>query len=80
MDGATSFAATALVNILISLASIAISWWVLQNLRLDVFLRDPKGVRAKAFYVILSIVLGHGLATFIIDYTDWSRMLGHLFG
>ncbi|SMO67096.1 DUF1146 family protein [Melghirimyces algeriensis] len=80
MDGATGFAVTALVNILLSLVSIALSWWVLQNIRLDLFLRDPKSIQAKVLYVLLSIILGHGLATFLIDYMGWSRMVGSLFG
>lgn len=80
MDGATGFGVTALVNILITLFCIGVCWWVLMNLRLDLFLKDPKGVKAKVFYVILSIVLGHGLASFLIDYFGWSGMLRYLFG
>ncbi|SDW42067.1 conserved hypothetical integral membrane protein [Marininema mesophilum] len=80
MDGATGFAMTALVNIVISLACIALCWWVLQNLRLDVFIRNSQGAKGKALLIILSIVLGHGLATFIIDYTSWSRILPQLVG
>ncbi|GGE05118.1 hypothetical protein GCM10011571_02730 [Marinithermofilum abyssi] len=79
MDGATSFGVTALVNTFLSLLCIGLSWWVLMNVRLDAFLRDPDGIQAKALYIILSIVLGHGLATFLIDYTGWSRMVGNLF-
>ncbi|MDR6225532.1 DUF1146 family protein [Desmospora profundinema] len=80
MDGATGFAVSALVNIMISLICIAISWWVLLNVRLDLFLRDPRHVQAKALQVLLAIVLGHGLATFIIDYSGWSRTISLFFG
>ncbi|SFS34201.1 DUF1146 family protein [Marininema halotolerans] len=80
MDGATGFAMTALVNIVISLACIAFCWWMLQNIRLDVFMRESQGAKGKALLVVLSIVLGHGLAVFIIDYTSWSRLLPHLVG
>src|SRR5690606_20422918 len=41
MDGATQFAVSALINILTSLICITLSWWVLQNVRLDLFLRNP---------------------------------------
>ncbi|MDA8354587.1 MAG: DUF1146 family protein [Firmicutes bacterium] len=80
MDGATGFAVSALVNILLSLAGIALSWWVLQNVRLDLFLREPKGIQAKVLYILLSIIFGHGLASFLNDYMSWSQMLGSLFG
>jgi uncharacterized integral membrane protein (TIGR02327 family) len=79
VDGATSFGVTALVNIILSLVSIAFSWWALTNLRLDVFMRQPKSVQAKALMILLSVVLGHGLASFLIDYMGWSRLISQLF-
>ncbi len=79
MDGATEFAVSALVNILTSLICITLSWWVLQNVRFDLFLREPGGIQGKALQVILAIVLGHGLATFFIDYMGWSGMIRQLF-
>ncbi|GGA45711.1 putative membrane protein YwzB [Kroppenstedtia guangzhouensis] len=79
MDGATQFAVSALINILTSLICITLSWWVLQNVRLDLFLRNPGGIQGKMLQVLLSIVLGHGLAVFFIDYLGWSGMIGQLF-
>ncbi|EGK10712.1 DUF1146 family protein [Kroppenstedtia eburnea] len=79
MDGATQFAVSALVNILTSLICITLSWWVLQNVRLDLFLRQPGGIQGKLLQVLLAIVLGHGLAVFFIDYLGWSGMIGQLF-
>lgn len=80
MEGTAGLAINALVNILLSLLCIAISWWVLLNVRLDLFLRDPRNAQAKGLRVVLAIVLGHGLATFLIDYSGWSRMISLLFG
>ncbi|MGI6127610.1 MAG: DUF1146 family protein [Planifilum sp.] len=79
MDGAVSLGFTALINIVLTLAGIGFSWWLLMNVRLDLFMRDPKGPQAKALLVVLSIVLGHGLATFVSDYLGWSRLLSQLF-
>jgi uncharacterized integral membrane protein (TIGR02327 family) len=79
VDGATSLGVTALVNIILSLVSIAFSWWALTNLRLDVFMRQPKSVKANALMILLSVVLGHGLASFLIDYMGWSRLISQMF-
>ncbi|MDN4592763.1 DUF1146 family protein [Polycladomyces subterraneus] len=79
VDGATSLGVTALVNIILSLVSIAFSWWALTNLRLDVFMRQPKSMQAHALMILLSVVLGHGLASFLIDYMGWSRLISQLF-
>lgn len=79
MDGAVSLGLVGLINIVMTLAGIGFSWWILMNVRLDVFMRQPKGPQAKALMIVLSIVLGHGLATFVSDYLGWSRLISQLF-
>lgn len=79
MDGAVSLGLTALINVVLTLVCIGFSWWVLMNVRLDAFMREPKGPQAKALMIVLSIVLGHGLATFVSDYLGWSRLISQLF-
>lgn len=78
-DGVTSLGVTALINIILTLICIVFSWWILTNIRLDAWMRETEGIQAKALPVFLSIVLGHGLATFLIDYMSWSKMLSQLF-
>lgn len=70
---------TAAINIILTLIGIAFSWWALQCVRVDLFLSDPKGAKAKALMVIVSVVLGHGIARFLSDYAGWSQMLTQLF-
>lgn len=79
MDGAESLGLTALINILLTLAGIGLSWWVLLNVRFDIFMRQPKGPQAKALMIVLSVILGHGLAKFVSDYLGWSRLISQLF-
>lgn len=73
------FGLTAAINIILTLIGIAVSWWALQCVRIDLFLSDPKGARAKALMIIVSVVLGHGIARFLSDYAGWSQMLTQLF-
>jgi uncharacterized integral membrane protein (TIGR02327 family) len=68
----------ALINIIISLFSIILCWRVLLTVRIEEIMRIKKKVQARALMVLLSIVLGHQLARFIIDYLFWSRMLSGL--
>lgn len=79
VDGVTSLGVTAMINIILTLICIAFSWWVILNIRLDAWMRQADGIQAKALHVLLAIVFGHGLATFLIDYLGWSKMLGQLF-
>lgn len=68
-----------IINILLSLIFIAFSFWAIQCIRLEVFLKHPQGAQAKTLQVILSIVLGHSVATFFSDYFGWTVLLKQFF-
>ncbi|MEI7025697.1 DUF1146 family protein [Paenibacillus sp. y28] len=70
-----SLAVSGITNIGIVLVCIGISWWVLQQVRLDVFLRQPKSPQAKLLQVVLTIALGYQLARFFIDYLNWASLM-----
>jgi uncharacterized integral membrane protein (TIGR02327 family) len=72
--------ANGLINILLSLVFITISWWALQTCRFDLFVKDYKGGRAKALQILIAIALGHSVARFFMDYLGWSLMLKQLIG
>lgn len=68
----------ALFAMAINLLGIYLAWVVLQELKLDAFLKQPKGPRAAILQVLLAIVIGHAFADFILDYWEWSRGLRFL--
>ncbi len=65
--------------IAVNLICIALSWWALQSIRIDVLLYKPSGAQAKALLIILSIVMGHALAGFFIQYLGWTSLLKWMF-
>ncbi|EGL81778.1 Conserved hypothetical protein, integral membrane YwzB [Caldalkalibacillus thermarum TA2.A1] len=69
----------ALINMIITLVLIAVSWWVLQCVKLDLFVRDINGPQAKLLQVALAVALGYLLASFFIDYIQWTNWLPYLF-
>jgi uncharacterized integral membrane protein (TIGR02327 family) len=80
MDTTGSFiGVTALINMVLSIILIAISWWTLQSFKFDLFIRDVNGPQAKLLQVLLSIAIGHGVATFFIDYMQWTTFLRYIF-
>lgn len=79
MEGAANFGVAALVNIVISLLSISFTWWLLLQLKVEELLKVRQPFPARMLYIFLSIVFGHQLAEFFIDYLGWSRLLSHLF-
>ncbi|GGH64611.1 putative integral membrane protein (TIGR02327 family) [Paenibacillus sp. JGP012] len=68
-----------LISMVVSLLCIAISWWALQNLKLDLVIRQPKGAQGRLLHLLLAIILGHAVAGFVIDYLSWTQMLKNLF-
>lgn len=68
-----------MINIMLSLVCIGLSFWALQALRFDLFLSEAKGGRSLLLQVFLSIFIGHGVATFFTDYFGWTQMLRQFF-
>lgn len=68
-----------LTAILVSLACVALSWWALQNLKLDLFIRHPKGPQGKLLQLLLAVVLGRFVASFVLEYWGYTQMLRYMF-
>lgn len=70
---------TGMTYIFVVLVCIACAWWGLQQIRLDVFLKNPKSTPAKILLIFLSIALGYQVASFLIAYFEWTGMMKGLF-
>ncbi|MUG67515.1 hypothetical protein CHH75_12980 [Paenibacillus sp. 7541] len=68
-----------LISIIVSLVCIALAWWALQQVKLDLVVRNPKGPQGKLLHVLLAVVLGRFVAQFLIDYITWSQMIRYIF-
>jgi uncharacterized integral membrane protein (TIGR02327 family) len=73
-----SLGTTGLINILITLVFIVISWWALQTFKFDLFVKKHNSAQSKVLQILLSVALGHQVAQFFIDYLAWSLMLKQL--
>jgi uncharacterized integral membrane protein (TIGR02327 family) len=68
----------AVINILVAIVFIALSWWALQAFRFDLFVHKIDSAQAKLLQILLSIFIGYGVARFFMDYLGWSLMLREL--
>ncbi|MEK4004015.1 DUF1146 family protein [Paenibacillus sp. FSL H3-0333] len=68
-----------MISMVISLICVALSWWSLQNLKLDLIIRYPKSPQGRLLHLLLAIVLGHFVAGFLLDYLGWSGLIGRMF-
>lgn len=69
----------ALLNLMVNIPFLIIVWWALQAFRFEFFLKEPKGARAKALMIVITIALAHLISNFFLDYLNWSKMLRFLF-
>jgi uncharacterized integral membrane protein (TIGR02327 family) len=67
------------VSIILTVLFIALSWWGLQAIRFDLFLKKPDSAQAKLLQILLSLVIGYEVARFFLDYLGWSLMIGRVF-
>jgi uncharacterized integral membrane protein (TIGR02327 family) len=68
-----------LLNIVVAIVCIGISWWGLQSFRFDLFLKKPDSPQAKLLQILLAIFLGSGVARFFMEYLSSSLLLGKMF-
>ncbi|PWA11874.1 DUF1146 domain-containing protein [Pueribacillus theae] len=73
------FGVQAIVNIIIQLVFIIVTWWALQTFRLDIFLKNPNSPQAKTLLILLTIAIGSLVGNFFINYLEWATRLRYLF-
>lgn len=67
----TAVGINGLIAIAITLLSIIFAWYVVQELKLEAFVKRPRSPQARMLQVLLAVVLGHGFSSFLLDYLEW---------
>ncbi|WP_100332466.1 DUF1146 family protein [Bacillus xiapuensis] len=75
----SGFGQEALVSILSHLLFIGLSFWALQALRYEQFIKANRVVQARLLFILLSIAIGATVSNFFLDYFLWSRQLPLIF-
>ncbi|WP_128896212.1 DUF1146 family protein [Longirhabdus pacifica] len=68
----TKMAQDGITFIIVTLLCIVISWWSLQAVKFEKFLRYPKSAQAKLLQVILACVIGYLFSRLLLDYSTWA--------
>ena len=69
----------ALLGMLVTLACIAFAWYLLQDIRWEKLLSQPAHSRARLLHLVAAIVIGYGVARFLLDYWAWTGAIKWLF-
>jgi uncharacterized integral membrane protein (TIGR02327 family) len=71
----TSIGLNGLISIAVTLLSITFAWYIVQELKLEAFMKRPRAPQARMLQILLAVVLGHGFARFFLDYLEWFNKL-----
>lgn len=74
-----SMAIQGIVNIIIVLIVIVITWWALQAFKIDLFVRNRNSPQAKALLILLTIAIGSLVGNFFINYLEWASWIKYIF-
>ncbi|MGD6816563.1 DUF1146 family protein [Metabacillus sp. 84] len=69
----------ALTGLVSHLFFIAVTWWALQSLNFDKFIRSGRVVQARVLFILLTISIAYLASSFFLDYFFWSKELPSLF-
>lgn len=68
-----------LITIISHITFILITFWALQGLRTDSWIKKYHIQQARVLYILLSIAIGYTVSSFIIDFILSSQNLVQLF-
>jgi len=69
----------ALISMIVHLAFIIVTWWALQALNIDKWIKAGKVMQARVLLILLTIAIGSIVSNFFLDYLLWSQQLPTLF-
>jgi len=74
-----AFGFHAVVYIIVQLLFLLITWWALQALKIDLFLKNPNGPQAKTLQILLTIAIGSIVGNFFLTYFQWATRIHYIF-
>jgi uncharacterized integral membrane protein (TIGR02327 family) len=73
------FGQQALVSMIVHIMVFGITFWALQALQFEKFLRKNRVAQARLLYILLTIAIGSIVSNFLIDYYVWTQQLPFYF-
>lgn len=73
------FSQTALISMIVNIALMIVTWWALQALNIEKWIKPGKVIQARLLLILLTIAIGSMVSNFFLDYLLWSQQLPMLF-
>ncbi|MFC4619853.1 DUF1146 family protein [Camelliibacillus cellulosilyticus] len=75
-----NFGVLAAIYLVVHIVSLIVTWWAIQSFKVDLFLKDPKGARAKTLLILVTIAISYLVAEFFLNYINQSTLLSKISG
>ncbi|MBM7605339.1 putative integral membrane protein (TIGR02327 family) [Metabacillus crassostreae] len=73
------FGQIALLSMIVNIVFFMITWWALQAINIEKWLKSGKVMQARVLLILLTIAIGSLVSNFFLDYLLWSQQLPSLF-
>lgn len=67
------------IRIVSHLFFICITWYILQGINLNAFIRKGRETEAKILLLFITLAIGGSVSRFFLDILQWSQDLNYLF-
>ncbi|RSK28926.1 DUF1146 domain-containing protein [Bacillus sp. HMF5848] len=79
MDLLPSYSQFAVISLMSHLFFIVITWYALQGVQLEKFIKANRIMQARLLYILLTVAIGSSVSNFFLDYFLWSQQLPSMF-
>ncbi|WLD93142.1 DUF1146 family protein [Alkalihalobacillus sp. AL-G] len=69
------FGQQALLNILVNILFVVITWWAIQGIHFEKFIKKGNVQQARVIMILLTIAISSLVSTFFLNYLSWSLQL-----
>jgi uncharacterized integral membrane protein (TIGR02327 family) len=69
----------ALLNILVHLMFVGITWWALQAVRIQTLIKKGNIIQARLILILLTIAISSLVSNFFLNYLNWALQLRYMF-
>lgn len=73
------FGVQAALNLFIHLIILVITWWAVQSIKWDLWIKSPSSMRAKILMILVTIAISYPVSSFLINYFNWSVQLPQIY-
>ena len=69
------FGVYAAIYLFIHILALIVTWWAVQSIKFDVFMKNPSGPRAKVLMILITIAISYPVGEFFVNYLNKSMEL-----